>query len=272
MLSAIFKDGELERIYYFESPKNDGYPIVQLSEDEKMLKGFNWQPQKRPADRNAVTPLSLRPSQRNSYSARPKATFRQTDIYFPGYMNDIYRQIEVRDSLRAVRERERQFAEAQAAERARLDSLALADSLAQQPALDEKVSASDSLAVADSLATTDSLAVSDSLAVVDSLATLSPKELAAAERARIKAEKKAAKEAAKKKKQEEREARWAELDKRDAEKAAAKEAKRLDKERKRKIKALEDAARQAEKDAAVLEKYRQKFEKKKAREDARRSK
>ena len=268
MLSATFKDGEIQRIYYYDAPKNDGYPVVQLSDEEQRLKGFSWQPEKRPADRNAVTPLSLRPSERISYSARPKATFRQTDIYFPGYMSDVYRQIEVRDSLRAVRERERQIAEAQAAQRARLDSLALADSLASKDA----VELSDSLAVNDSLAVADSISVTDSLSVSDSLASekaLTPEELAKAEKERLKAEKKAAREAARKKKQEEREARWAELDKRDAEKAAAKEAKRLEKERKRKIKALEDAARQAEKDARTLEKYRLKYEKQKAREEAR---
>ena len=268
MLSATFKDGEIQRIYYYDAPKNDGYPVVQLSDEEQRLKGFSWRPEKRPADRNAVTPLSLRPSERISYSARPKATFRQTDIYFPGYMSDVYRQIEVRDSLRAVRERERQIAEAQAAQRARLDSLALADSLASKDA----VELSDSLAVNDSLAVADSISVTDSLSVSDSLASekaLTPEELAKAEKERLKAEKKAAREAARKKKQEEREARWAELDKRDAEKAAAKEAKRLEKERKRKIKALEDAARQAEKDARTLEKYRLKYEKQKAREEAR---
>lgn len=274
MLSATFKDGNIERIYYYDAPKNDGYPVVQLADDEKVLKGFNWQPERRPADRNAVTPLSLRPSERKSYSARPKATFKQTDIYFPGYMNDVYRQIEVRDSLKAVRERERKIAEAQAAERARLDSLALADSLskADLQSLSDSLNVKDSLSLGDSLAVKDSLAVSDSLAVVDSVATkplLTPKEIAAAEKARIKAEKKAAKEAARKKKQEEREARWAELDKRDAEKAAAKEAKRLEKERQRKKAALEKAARQAERDAAVLEKYRLKFEQKKAKEESR---
>lgn len=274
MLSATFKDGDIERIYYYDAPKNDGYPVVQLADDEKVLKGFNWQPERRPADRNAVTPLSLRPSERKSYSARPKATFKQTDIYFPGYMNDVYRQIEVRDSLKAVRERERKMAEAQAAERARLDSLALADSLskAELPSLSDSLNVKDSLSLGDSLAVKDSLAVSDSLAVVDSVAAkpiLTPKEIAAAEKARIKAEKKAAKEAARKKKQEEREARWAELDKRDAEKAAAKEAKRLEKERQRKKDALEKAARQAERDAAVLEKYRLKFEQKKAKKESR---
>ena len=263
MLSATFKDGDIERIYYYESPKNDGYPVVQLANDERLLKGFNWQPEKRPADRNAVTPLSLRPSERKGYSARPKATFRQTDIYFPGYMSDVYRQIEVRDSLRAVRERERQIAEAQAAERARLDSLATADSLflADQIAVGDSLAVKDSLNLSQTPASKDSLGVADSLAVQD---TLNPEDAA-------KTDRKAAREARKQAKQKAREERWAELDKRDAEKAAAKEAKRLEKERANKRKALEDAARQAEKDAKVLEKYRLRYEKKKAREDARAS-
>ena len=290
MLSAIFKNGEIQRIYYFESPKNDGYPVVQLADEESKLKGFNWQPEKRPADRNAVTPLSLRPSQRKSYTARPKAEFRQTDIYFPGYMNDVYRQIEVKDSLRQVRERERAIAERQAEERARLDSLALKDSLAVSVdsllVSDSLTVAADSLEAGSALPVKKSLgipqkdslslsrpAVSDSLSVADSAAVkvLTPEEIAAqmkAEKEKLKAEKKAALEEKKKKKQEEREARWAELDKRDADKAAAKEAKRLEKERKRKRKALEDAARQAEKDAAALEKFRLKYEKRKAKEDA----
>ena len=277
MLSATFKDGEIQRIYYYDSPKNDGYPVVQLTDDEQKLKGFNWQPQKRPADRNAVTPLSLRPSQRDSYTARPRAKFTQTDIYFPGYMNDVYRQIEVRDSLRAVRDRERRIAEAQAAERARLDSLVRADSLA----LPDSSAFADGLVIADSLKLEgrDSLAFKDSLAVTDSLEKslkdepkiLTPEELKAAakaEKERLKAEAKARREEKKKKKQEEREARWSELDRKDAEKALEKENKRLEKERKRKRKALEDQARQAERDAKALEKFRRKYEKQKAREDA----
>ena len=274
MLSATFKDGNIQRIYYYDAPKNDGFPMVQLPQDEQVLKGFNWQPEKRPADRNAVTPLSLRSSERNSYVRRPKTVFNQTDIYFPGYMDDVYRQMEVRDSLRAVRERERRAEEARAAERARLDSLALADSLALQDslALTDSLAVSDSLALSDSLSVADSHAIGDSLSVADSVAAakpLTPKEIAAAEKAAAKQKKQEEKEAARKKKQEKREARWAELDKRDAEKAAAREAKRLEKERKRKIKALEDAARQAEKDDRTLEKYRQRYERKKAREDSR---
>ncbi len=274
MLSAVFKDGEIQRIYYFEEAKNDGYPVVQLENEEKQLKGFNWQPEKRPADRNAVTPLSLRPSERSKYSARPRTKFTQTDIYFPGYMNDIYRQIEVRDSLRKVREYERELAERDAERRARLDSLALADSLA----LEDSLALKDSLAVAlDSLALKDSLAVSDSLAAKDSLAAgdvkadvekaLTPEELKA-----LKVKQKADRKAAVEKKREDRrkakEARWAELDKRDEERLKAKEEKKKEKERKRKRKALEKAAKEALKDDETLERYKRKFEKQKAREEA----
>ena len=264
MMSAIFKDGELQRIYYYEAPKNDGYPVVQLSEEEKKLKGFNWQPEKRPADRNAVTPLSLRPTERRSYTARPRAAFRQTDIYYPGYMKDVYRQIAVRDSLRALRERERELAEANAAQQARLDSLALADSLLRsKPQLKQK---SDTLSVEDTL----DKAVEE-VAALDSLETpkvLTPEELKQAK----KAEKRAAAEAKRKQRIEKKEARWAELDKRDAEKLAAKQEKAKEKERKRKRKFLQETLKQEEDDATALEKYRKQYEKKKARQEARLSK
>ena len=278
MLSATFKDGNIQKIYYYDQAKNDAYPIVQLSSEDQQLKGFNWQSEKRPADRNAVTPLSLRPSERRKYSARPKAKFTQTDIYFPGYMKDVYRQMVVRDSLKRVRERDRQIEEARQKELAHLDSLALANPM---PVLD-------TLAKADSV-NTDSLAIDarkDSLAVRDSLrvptdvrakqdtteVALTPEQIKAAEKAakkeaaeKAKAEKKAAKEAKKKAKQEALEAKWAELDKRDADKAAEKAARKLAKERKRKRKALESEAEQQRKDIETLEKYRLKYEQQKAR-------
>jgi hypothetical protein len=276
MLSALFEDGEIQRIYYYDQAKNDGFPIVQLSEDDQQLKGFNWQPEKRPVDRNAVTPLSLRPSQRKQYEAHPRATYKQTDFYFPGYMSDVYKQIAVRDSLKRLRERDRQIAEQQAAEKAKLDSIAFADSLAMAESLaklDTLVKA-DSVQVTDSIAVQDTLSIpSDSLAVADTsvVKTLTPEEIKAARKAekeKAKAEKKAKREAEKKRKQEAVEAKWAEKDKRDAEKAAAKEAKRLAKERKRKRKALEDAAKQAQREAELLEEYRQKYREQKQKEAA----
>lgn len=279
MLSAVFKDGEIQKIHYYDQPKNDGYPKAQMTKEDRSLKGFSWFPDRRPADRNAVTPLSLRPSQRTSYTARPHAKFRQTDIYFPGYIADINRQIEVRDSLRKVRAAERKAAEAAAAEQARLDSLARTDSLARVDSLfrADSLARVDSLrlaAHADSLAVADSLKnVKDSLALADSLSSaakvLTPEEQKAAlkaEKARKRAEAKTAREALRKKKQEEKEKRWAELDKRDEEKSKAKEEKRKAKEREKKRKALEAAALQAEKDAKALEAYIEKYRRKKEKD------
>lgn len=279
MMSANFKDGEIQRIYYFEQAKNDGYPVVQLSDDERYLKGFNWQEKRRPADRNAVTPLSLRPSQRNFYERRPRAEYKQTNIYFPGYIDNVYRQIEVRDSLRKVRQREAAIAKRQAEEKARLDSIAFADSV-----LRDSLFRADSLAKADSLKllndrlskeAVDSLkAFDDSLAVSDSLAAdrvLTKEELKAAQKAEAQRKKeaaKAAREAAAQKRQEEKEKRWAELDNKDEIKAKKKEEKKLQKLRKKKRKALEDQARQEARDAAVLEKYRQKFEQQKQKAES----
>lgn len=281
MLSAIFKDGEVQRIYYYEQPKNDGYPIVQMSELDQQLKGFAWSPEKRPADRNAVTPLSLRKSQRRYYAARPKTTFKQTDIYFPGYMSDVYRQMQVRDSLRKVREQDRMIREREAKEKARLDSIATKDSLLNVKKLEirDSLDRTDSLFRADSLVRSDSLAVndslktvSDSLAVADSMKNVKPltqeeiKAAKKAEEARKKAEKKAAAAAKKKKAQEEKEARWAELDRIDAEKEKAKAAKRLSEERKRKRKSLAKAAEQARKESELLEYYIDYYQKQKAKE------
>lgn len=275
MLSATFMDGNIQRIYYYDEAKNDAFPIVQLSIDEQKLKGFNWQADLRPADRTAVTPLSLRPSERRAYEARPHAKFLQTNIYFPGYMNDVYRQIEVRDSLQKARARDRQLAQEREAERNRLDSLARIDSLV----LADSLARVDSLAVVDSLTkvhVVDSLAAADSLMhVQDSLVAadtatlvLTPEQIKAAKKAaaaKAKAEKKAARAARKKAKQEALEAKWADLDRRDADRAAAKAAKKLAKERRRKRRALESQAAQQRRDIETLERYRLKYEERKAR-------
>lgn len=280
MLSATFKDGDIERIYYYDAAKSDGYPVVQLSEEERKLKGFNWAPERRPAHKDSITTAVLRPTQRREYESRPQAQFRQTNIYFPGYIDNIHRQIEVRDSLKAVRRAEAARAR-QLRELALRDSLAKADSIALADSLYAKMNATDSLgtAAADSLALIDSLAVGDlrdslavssmkdSLSVSDSLSSdasgnASDKMTKAQLKEQRRKEKKEA--AAKRKAEREaaREKRWEEADSRDAQKKILKDAKKLEKERARKRKALEDAAEQYRKDQAVLERYKSQYEKK----------
>ncbi|MGM9762445.1 MAG: OstA-like protein [Candidatus Cryptobacteroides sp.] len=279
MLSANFKDNELQRIYYYDTVQNDASPLAQMTGEDQLLKGFSWQIEKCPEDRFAVTPLSLRPSERKSYEARPKASFKETAIYFPGYMKDIRRQIAYRDSMNVVIARERELAKMEQERQAREDSLALA--LTDSLALKDSLGLADSLGVAlDSIAFRDSLAIADSIgenAVIqpaDSVAAevLTPEQLKAKEKelkAQEKERKKAEKEARRKARQEAKEKKWAALDEKDAIKAARKEGKRLERERKKKLRALKAQAEQERKDQEALEKYIRQYEKRKAKEDAR---
>ena len=263
MLSAIFKNGDIDKIYYFDTPKSDAYPIVQMSKDEQTLKGFKWQPELRPKDRTAVTPLGLRPCERETYLNYPRAKFKETEIYFPGYIAEIHAQMARRDSLQRVRRIQAREREDSLKNVAMLDSLARVDSLMK--------ARTDSLALADSLANVEkelaklSQAVKDTVVKADTLAkeepVLSEKEKKAIE----KAAKKAARVKAREEAAQAREKKWAEKDKRDAEKLAAKEAKKQARLRKNKLRAiLQENARYA-KEQQELEKYRERYLKKRAK-------
>lgn len=257
MLYATFVKGDIDRVYYFDQSKNDAYPLAQLRKDDRLLKGFSWVPEKRPVDPTAVTKLTLRPGEREKYAGRPRAKYRQTDIYYPGYMEGVYKQIAENEAAKKRREQEK----------------ATADSLAAAAAKDSLKTATDNLTLTDSIAVSDSIKtnVADSLStVVDSLASikdtvaapvLSPKEAAR----KAKEEARAAKIAA-------REAKWARLDSLDAAKAKIKAEKKAAKLRKKKLKELKALLRQEEKDRQRLEKYKAAFEAKKAREDAKKKK
>ncbi len=255
MISAWFKDGDIDRIYYFDAPKNDVYPLPQLKSPDRSLRGFEWQPGRRPKSRKDITTLELRPSERTAYARHPRTTFKQTDIYFPGYMQGVYKAIE----------------EAKAHKRAgppTSDPSAPADLFAadttggRQTGLPAGMVA-DSTFVAsamDSLALADSVGVADSLAA-DSAALLDFKAIKKAQRDAARAAAKAA-----------REARWAELDARDAAKAAEKQAKKDAKVKERFDRQLERQRKQDISDQKKLEKYIKHYRRRKAREDARAAK
>lgn len=241
MIYATFEDGEIDHMYYYDNPKNDGYPTVQLPADDKLLKGFRWEPERRPKSPLDVTSLVPRPSERTTYLARPHADFKQTEIYFPGYINKVYRDIAIRDSLEVVRQRmEQQKKEAEAK--------AKADTTATEAQPKELIAAEEKMAAPKDTIATESLAVKDTLAPV---VPLTPQELKALEKERKKAERE--------KKKAERiaalEAKWAEQDRIDAEKAAAKAQRKLDRERARKLKILLKQEKKAQKERALFEKY-----------------
>ena len=281
MLTATLKDGNIQDLNYFDAVKTDAYPVVQMKKDEKILKGFDWQPDKRPKGPEDITPYKPRESQRKVYENVPRAEFAQTDIYFPGHMNSVYKMLARQDSLKRVRNAERRRLEAERkAEAARIadslrivaaaDSLALADSLARADslALRDSLASRDSLVRQDSLAVKDSLVVSDSLSVskADSLAN-DPSAIKKAEQERKKAER----EKARKDRQAAKEARWAELDARDAAKAKAKEEKALKKKRQKTLKTLKAMEKRRAKEERMLERYKARYEKQKARKAARKA-
>lgn len=235
MLSAILKDGDVDRIHYFDSPKNDAYPIAQMSKVDQSLKGFVWKPELRPKGKSDITALVLRASRRSALLARPRTTFPHTEIYYPGYMSSVYAAI---DSIR------RQKSHPQA------DTLQASGTL---PALSDTVALGDSARVVDSLA----VAGRDSLAVTDSLSTAGVQE----EQYMSKAELRRALRKAR------RDARWAELDARDAARAAAKEKKREEKRLKKEARRAARIAREEAKDAALLQKYIEYYEKQKERDE-----
>ena len=284
MLSALLLDGNIDQVYYFEQPKNNAYPVVQLPKVDQTMKGFKWRPDERPSDPTDITSLQVRPSERKRYLSKPRAEFRQTEIYFPGYMPRIRREIAIRDSLARIPKPKVDTAAAGKALRdslGRLDSLARADSLAvlDSLALAGKV---DTLAVRDSLSIKDSLPLKDSLGVTparrdstklnltpdeDPLAvpTVDPKQKRLEEREarrKLRIARRDARIAA-------REKRWAELDRRDSLKAANKAQKALEKERARKLRRLQAIQRQEAKDQAKLEKYIEKYKKQYEREQKR---
>lgn len=259
MLSARFLNGELDMVYYFDAAKNDGYPVAQMTRDERVLKGFDWQIDACPRGKQDITLLSLRASERSLYSARPRATFEYTDRYYPGYIPGIMKQIregKVAKSNAEARRKAAAKAKAAAADSLTVagDSLSVAqDSLSLSPA--------DSLgtslpSVADSTkAATDSLSMySDSSSV--NAPVLDPSALKKAQRDSIRAAKIAA-----------REAKWARLDSLDAAKAKAAADKKAAKLRVKKLKQLEALKAREEKENARLEKYKAAYLKQKERDD-----
>ena len=240
MLSATFAEGDLRQIYYYDQPKNDAYPIPQLPVSERSLKGFKWRPDEQPKGKEDITSLSVRPSERLAFEAHPRATFVQTNIYFPGYMKKVYGEIKTRQERKDAAPKSQKTSEKR--------NVLSADDGKGQPGDSLKINKIGAVpAPGDSVAAV--MTVSDSTAVADSLAQK------AAEPQLSKAEQRRAA----------REARWAELDKRDAARAQAKLEKKQARQAAREKKAREKQRIQDEKDRQKLEKYiaryRKKFEK-----------
>ena len=252
MLSAYFKNGDIDRVYYFESAKNDGYPVAQMTSEERVLKGFSWQPELRPSGRQDVTPYSIRPSERSRYAARPRTSFEYTDKFYPGYIPGVMKEIERgRLAKSEAKARKKEAARVVPADTASVPS---PDSLASVPPKDS-LNAAVPAVVDSTKAATDSLSMSSDSSSVNA-AVLDAAALKKAQRDSLRAAKDAA-----------REAKWARLDSLDAAKAKVAADKKAAKLRAKKLKQLKAIEAREAKENARLEKYKAVFAKKKEKED-----
>ena len=287
MLSAYFEKGELQRIYYFDNPHNDAYPTVQLPRDDRQMKGFRWDPDRRPTGMADITPYTPRQSQRREYESRPQAKFPQTETYFPGYMKEVYAGLAARDS-------------AQRASRRMRDSLELdkplppSDSVnVTPPAGPEKPSELENTGPEQQELTEPAVTGTEETTAVEpepeeteagqaeaeETEPEKPEEAEDVEDAKARADslaraeaeaKRAARDSARQARIAKKEARWAALDEKDAAKEAKKEAKKLARYRKQVAKKLEIRDKEAEREQKRLDKYIKKYQKIKEKRDARR--
>lgn len=250
MLSAEFLDGEIQKCYYYDTPKSNAYPVAVMTAEEKQLKGFSWKANKRPASRYDVTLYKVKESERSHYSSVARPEYRWTNHFFPGYMQGVHTEIEQRkwekahpkpkptpiiSDLKAV-----------------ADTAAVADSTVAP--VDSLTSAIDTSAIksgVDSLATgSDSLKGAAAVVVPPTAAELRQQKAA---------ERKAALEAKRKAAEEKREARWKKAEEKEKAKLAAKEQKKKEALRRKKLKALKDQLEREARENEMLNKYLEDF-------------
>lgn len=266
MLCGTFVDGTIDRVHYFDTPKNDAYPVVQFPQSDRYMKSFKWVPELKPTGKKSITDLTVRASERAAYAKHPRAKFKETDIYFPGYMKKVYASIDESHKPKPKKPRTKTEEEVAAldAELEKTDSLAAVqtDSLSALP--DSLAALTDSLgALPDSLR-----AAADSLKAPDQASDQVGDDNAAPRKtfAQKFAEWRARNAARRKARLEAREARWATLDERDAAREEAAREKALQKARDKKRKELEAAEKEAQKDQEILDKYIKYYRQKKIKD------
>ena len=295
MLTASFKDGNLYDLNYFEEVKSDAYPLVQLKGTDRVLKGFEWQPDKRPKGPEDVTAYVPRESEREKYENIPRPLFKQTEDYFPGYIAELDKQLKEAEERKRLRRAERKRLEEERKELELLESEEQEDVVtmeeesaengvtedvtkvsekAKETGLEEESDVPENHVVAEEAEVqADSLNTGNE----DLMETLRAK-LPVDEKAELKAKQRAEREAKKARNDEARreklarkESKWAAKDAKDAEKAARKAAKAQEKQRIKMEKMLKAKAEREAKEQKILDRYKAKYEKKKSSQESRKS-
>ena len=280
MLTASFRDGDLYDLNYFEEVKSDAYPLVQLKDVDRVLKGFEWQPDKRPKGPEDVTAYVPRESEREKYESVQRPVFKQTEEYFPGYISELKKELKDAEERKRLQREERKRLESEAsveAETTEETVVAEEVSTSEEPAKTKESVALEKPRTTKETEPEEIKEKTDSLASDNLMEALKAK-LPVDEKAELKAKQRAEREAKKAKNEEARreklskkEAKWAAKDAKDAEKAAKKAAKVQEKQRIKMEKMLKARAEREAKEQKILERYKAKYEKKKSSQENKKS-
>ena len=162
MMMSLLKNNRSEKNFYYDSPKNDAHPLFGLDSNIQRLKDFRWRGDERPKSRYDITNVVIKPSSRNRFTHVQFPQFRQTEIYFPGYIRGILKDIEIRKINKESAVEESQWHTNES------DSIAVVDSIPLPP--------SDPIITLDTTTTIelikDSLLVLDKRIVTDTINTV----------------------------------------------------------------------------------------------------
>ncbi len=82
VMTASIKNQTLQRTKYMETIKNDAYPVIDLSPEDKQLRGFKLRESERPVSRFDVCTRKVKESEREKRSQRTPPQFNYTKKMF----------------------------------------------------------------------------------------------------------------------------------------------------------------------------------------------
>lgn len=97
MMSALFKNEEIQKSYYFGELKSDAFPLFEIKSEDKFLKGFEWREKERPINRYYISNRKIISSKRDVSTKNIFPEFTVTNSYF----NDCLKQI-INESLETI--------------------------------------------------------------------------------------------------------------------------------------------------------------------------
>ena len=101
IITSTLRNGELYKNHYYNDIKSNAFPIYELTEDQKRLKDFSWRGDERPTSRYDITTRKIYDSMREETINTPFfPQFRHTQKYFPDYIKNIMKEIDLRKPLK----------------------------------------------------------------------------------------------------------------------------------------------------------------------------